>query len=99
MFFKRILIFVRFFAFCAFAWLRFCAFRAFDFFWCFLWVQNLLVLFVRAKSFREKKQNEKFKTVLITSFLLLLNVYLLKLSFSYFCAKNLVLLLENTSNI
>ena len=38
------------------------------------------MLFVRAKSFSEKKNNEKFKTALITSFLLLLNVYLLKLS-------------------
>ena len=58
-----------------------------------------LVLFVRAKSFSEKKNNEKFKTALITSFLLLLNVYLLKLSFSYFRAKSQVLLLENTSDI
>ena len=57
------------------------------------------MLFVRAKSFSEKKNNEKFKTALITSFLLLLNVNLLKLSFSYFRAKNQVLLLENTSDI
>ena len=67
-----------------------------------------LVLFVGVKPFGAfcackvfwwKQKNEKFKTALITSFILLLNVYLLKLSFSYFCAKNQVLLLENTSDI
>ena len=56
--FKRILLFLfAYLRFCAFAWLRFCAFYAFCAFWC---VRNLFV------------KNEKFKTVLITSFILLL---------------------------
>ena len=50
---------LRLFAFCAFVWLRLYAF------WCFL------VLLVRATSFHKK--NKKFKTALITSFILLLN--------------------------
>ena len=44
---------------------------AFSAFWC------LLVLFVRVKSFRKKNKiikNKKFKTALITSFILLLNL-------------------------
>ena len=46
---------------CAFT--LFCAFGAFLCFLCFLCVQNLFV----------KKKNKKFKTALITSFILLLN--------------------------
>ena len=56
--FKRIFYFCSLVAFCAFAWLRFCAFV-------------LLVLLVRAKSFCKK--NKGFETALITSFILLLS--------------------------
>ena len=62
-FLSAFFIFVRLFAFCAFASLRFCAFctfGSFGAFWCFL---------VRAKSLCKKKE---FKTALITSFILLL---------------------------
>ena len=50
-------------AFCAFAWLRLCAFSAFDAFGaflCFWCVQNLFV--------KQKKVNKEFKTVLIPPF-------------------------------
>ena len=56
-FLSAFFIFVRLFAFCAFAWLRFCAFYAFGAFGAY-------------KIFSLKK---KFKTALITSFLLLLS--------------------------
>ena len=60
MFFQRISYFCSLAAFCAFAWLRLCAFV----------LLALLVLLVRAKSFHKK--NKEFKTALITSFTLLL---------------------------
>ena len=59
MFLSALFDFVCLFAFCAFAWLRFCAFGAFgdfgDFgaFWCFL---------VRAESFC-KKEKQKIKSL------------------------------------
>ena len=75
-FLSAFFIFVRLFPFCAFAWLRFCVFWCFLMllvlyvhfvlfvllaaFWCFLCVQNLFV-------------KKKFKTALITSFILLSN--------------------------
>ena len=46
-FLSAFFIFVRLFAFCAFAWLRFCDF------WCFSVLFVLFVLFVHAKSFRK----------------------------------------------
>ena len=60
MFLSAFLFLFAYLHFCAFAWLRFCAFCAFvllDAFWC---VQNLFV------------KKKKFKTALITSFILLL---------------------------
>ena len=51
--------------FCAFC--SFCVFGAFCAFWCFL------VLFGACKIFLLKKNNKKFKTALITSFILLPN--------------------------
>ena len=71
MFLSEFLIFVRLFAFFAFPWLCFYALSAF---WCFLCLLCLVFFLrflcfpVRVKSFRKKK----FKTVLITSFILLL---------------------------
>ena len=62
--------FIRLFAFCAFARMSLC-------FLVLLVLLTLLVLFVRAKSFRKKKI-KKFKTALITSFILLLNFQLLQ---------------------
>ena len=59
---------IRLFAFCAFAWLRLCAFGTFGAFWCFwnflrfLCVWNLFV----------KKKKKEFTTALITLFTLLL---------------------------
>ena len=67
-FLSAFLIFVCLFAFCAFAWLRVCVFSCFLLFLCFLCVQNLFV-----------KKNEKFKTTLITSFILLLTYYVSKM--------------------
>ena len=78
-FLSAFFIFVRLFAFCAFAWLRLYAFLCF---WCFsvpfcvflyffVLFCDVLCFFARAKSVR-KKENKKFKTVLITSFKLLL---------------------------
>ena len=64
MFFEHIFYFCSLVAFCAFAWLRFCAF-------VFL---MLFMLFVCAKSFFFFFLNKGFKTVLITSFILLLNL-------------------------
>ena len=57
-------IFVRLFAFYAFAWLCFYVFSAF---WCFF------MLFGACKVFSQKKTNKKLKTVLMTSCILLLN--------------------------
>ena len=84
MFLSTFLIFVRLFAFlcfCLVAFLcflvffdAFCTFGAFCAFWCFL------VLLVRAKSFCKKKK--RFKTSLITSFILLLNLSYCKYEFS-----------------
>ena len=54
-FLSALLIFIRLFPFWVFAWLRFCAF------WYFLVPCILFVLFVRVKSYHEKKK--KFKTV------------------------------------
>ena len=78
-FLSAFLIFVWLFAFCAFAWLRFCAFCAFL---CFLILLVLfyafgafwwfLVRFVLVKSFCKKNKTKAFKTALITSFILLL---------------------------
>ena len=73
-FLNAFFIFVCLFAFCAFAWLCFCAFSAFCtfgaflYFWC---VQNVFV----------KKNIKKFKTTLITSFILLLNLSFCKHEF------------------
>ena len=55
------------FAFCAFAWLRLCAFWDF---WCFWCVLNLFV-------------KKGFKTALITSFILLLKFILLQAFFNH----------------
>ena len=64
-FFKRIFYFCSLVAFCAFAWLRLCAFVLLCFwcFWCFWCVQNLFVT-----------KNKGFKTALITSFILLIKL-------------------------
>ena len=70
MFFKRIFLFLfAYLRFYAFVWLCFYAFGAF---WYVLVPCILLVLFMRVKSCHEKKKKKKFKTVLITSFILLL---------------------------
>ena len=53
-------------AFCAFAWLCFCAF------WCFLCFLVLICAFW-CLFVLSQKNNKKFKTALITSFILLLN--------------------------
>ena len=74
--------FIRLFAFCAFARMSLCLL-------VLLVLLTLLVLFVRAKSFRKKKI-KKFKTALITSFILLLNFQLsqsfsiIKIFFNYY---------------
>ena len=67
-------IFLRLFTFCAFTWSRFCVlwyflvlfvlFCVLCALWCFLCVRNIFI----------KKVNKKFKTPLITSFILLLNL-------------------------
>ena len=74
-FLSAFLIFIRLFAFCAFAWLRFYAFGAFCTFWCFL---------VCAKSFCKKNIYKEFKTALITSFILLLLIEKIFLWIPYF---------------
>ena len=72
-FLSAFLIFILLFAFCAFAWLRFSVFCAFGAFWCF---QCFLVLFgafwcfFSAQNLSVKKKLKKFKTALITSFIL-----------------------------
>ena len=43
-------------------------------FWYFLVPCNLFKLLLRVKTYHEKTNNRKFKTVLITSFILLLNM-------------------------
>ena len=74
--------FIRLFAFCAFARMSLCLL-------VLLVLLTLLVLFVRAKCFRKKKI-KKFKTALITSFILLLNFQLsqsfsiIKIFFNYY---------------
>ena len=66
--------------FCVFAWLRFCAF------WCFLWFWCFLVLFCAWENIFVNKK--KFKTALITSFILLLKSYsvMCKLLLAWICS-------------
>ena len=65
-------IFVRSLALCAFVWLRLCAFGAFGAFGVFCAFWCFLVLFCACEIFLWKKIKE-FKTVLMTSFILLLS--------------------------
>ena len=69
-------IFVCLFAFCIFAWLRFCAFGAFLCFWCFFVLFGaffvLFMLFCACEIFLLK--NKKFKTALIISFVLTIDL-------------------------
>ena len=101
MFLSAFLIFVRLFAFlcfCLVAFLcflvffdAFCTFGAFCAFWCFL------VLLVRAKSFCKKKK-KKFKTSLITSFILLLNLSYCKYEFSIITIFSVITIFFNYNN-
>ena len=79
MFFKRIFYFWSLI--CVFVLLLCCVFILFNAFWYFLVLLVLLVLFVLLKSYREKK----FKTDLITSFILLRPYFIYNVKKEYQC--------------
>ena len=71
-------------AFWFFQYFALSVFMPFSAFQCFRCFQYFLVLFVHAKSFGRKKNNE-FKTARITSFILLLTLFIEKLFYRGWC--------------